>query len=238
MRALLLILALLVPTTASATQELPNAAVPVTRNEVVRGDPSRPWMSLIVNAGAGYAPAPAILDTLREKNVRTTFFLMGWWAEKEPDLLRRIAAEGHEIASHGHRVFDLTSVSNAEVAADLERSDEVIREITGRTTRPLWSASAGYRNDRVHRIVADLSFRPIFWSADSGDWRPDVSSAGFQQRVLAGASSGAIVVMHFESPRSADTIAPALPATIDAIRARGLRLVTITELVTGHLRDG
>jgi peptidoglycan/xylan/chitin deacetylase (PgdA/CDA1 family) len=55
--------------------------------------------------------------------------------------------------------------------------------------------------------------------------------------VLRGAGNGAIVVLHFESPRTADTIAAALPEIIDGIRAQGLRLVTVTELVTGHLRD-
>src|SRR5947209_4900905 len=96
--------------------------VPVSPDEVVRGDPSRPWISLVFNAGAGYDPAPEILDTLKEKGVRTTFFLMGWWAERNPELVQRIGT-AHEVASHGHEVFDLTSVSDGAVRADLERAD-------------------------------------------------------------------------------------------------------------------
>jgi hypothetical protein len=53
--------------------------------------------------------------------------------------------------------------------------------------------------------------------------------------VLANASNGAIIVLHFDSPRSADTIAPALPAIVDGLRGKGYRLVTTTELVTGQL---
>jgi peptidoglycan/xylan/chitin deacetylase (PgdA/CDA1 family) len=217
------------------TVALAQPMVPVSDQEVVRGDPSRPWVSLVFNAGAGYPPGEQILDTLREREVRTTFFVMGWWAERRPELVARIAAEGHEIASHGHEVFDLTSVSDAAVIRDLERADEVISGITGRTTRPLWSASAGYRDARVHRLAASIGYRPIFWTVDSGDWTVDASAERVRSRVLSSAVNGAIIVMHFESPRTADTVAPALPSIIDGLREQGFRLVTVTELVTGEL---
>ena len=215
----------------------PASTVPVSAEEVVRGDPSRPWVSLVFNAGAGFRPAPAILDTLRAKGVWTTFFLMGWWAEKEPGLVRRIAADGHEIASHGHRVFDLTEVSNQEVVTDLRQADAAISGITGRTTRPLWSPSAGYRDARVRRLAAAEGYRPIFWTLDSGDWREDATADGVRRRVLNGAVNGSIIVMHFESPRTADTVAAALPAIVDGLRADGFRLVTVSELITGRLGD-
>jgi peptidoglycan/xylan/chitin deacetylase (PgdA/CDA1 family) len=217
--------------------ETGRVGVPVSADEVVHGDPSRPWISVIFNAGAGYAPAPAILDALKARGIHATFFLMGWWAEKNPDLVRRIAADGHEIASHGYEVFDLTTVSDAAVVADLERADAAIRAITGRTTKPLWSASASARDARVNRLAASIGYRPIFWSVESGDWRLDSTAAGVSGRVLGGAQNGSIVVMHFESPRTADTIAPALPAILDGLRARGFELVTITELVAGQRKS-
>src|SRR5438105_2470563 len=71
------------------------STIPVSDEEVVRGDPSRPWIALVFNVGAGSEPAISILDTLAEKDYRATFFVLGWWAEKNPDLLRRMAEEGH-----------------------------------------------------------------------------------------------------------------------------------------------
>jgi peptidoglycan/xylan/chitin deacetylase (PgdA/CDA1 family) len=210
-------------------------AVPVTPEEVVRGDPSRPWVSLVFNAGAGYQPAEAILDTLREKEVRTTFFLMGWWAERQPEIVARIASEGHEVASHGHEVFDLTSVSSAAVIADLERADTVISGITGQSTRPLWSPSAGYRDARVRELAASIGYRPIYWTLDSGDWTTDASPDAVRARVLNNAANGSIIVMHFDSPRTAVAIAAALPGIVDGLRDQGFRLVTVSELVTGEL---
>lgn len=211
--------------------------VPVSPEEVARGDPDRPWVSLVFNAGAGYGAAPAILDSLRDEQVRTTFFLMGWWAERQPALVRRIFDEGHEIASHGHAIFDLTGVSDEEVMADLERADAVITSITGQTTKPLWSPSAGYRDRRVRTIAASLGYRPIYWTLDSGDWTFEATAGGVTARVLSNAVNGAIIVMHFDSPRTADTVASALPAIIEGLRVQGLRLVTITELVTGQPLD-
>ncbi len=209
--------------------------VQVAEDEIVRGDPNRPWVSLVFNAGAGFTPAPAILDTLAEHRVRTTLFPMGWWAERQPELVARFGAEGHEVASHGHEIFDLTRASDADVVGDLNRADAVISSITGRTTRPLWSPSAGYRDARVRRLAASIGYRPIYWTLDSGDWTTDASGAGVRNRVLSNASNGAIIVMHFDSSRTADSVAAELPAIIAGLREQGYRLVTVTELVTGVL---
>jgi peptidoglycan-N-acetylglucosamine deacetylase len=220
---------------SGAWSQTTRPAVPISPEEVARGDSSRPWVSLVFNAGAGYQPAESILDTLREKEVRTTFFLMGWWAERRPEIVARIANEGHEVASHGHEVFDLTSVSSAAVIADLERADAVISSITGQSTRPLWSPSAGYRDARVRELAASIGYRPIYWTLDSGDWTTDASPDAVRTRVLNNAANGSIIVMHFDSPRTAEAISFALPSIIDGLRAQGLRLVTVSELITGEL---
>jgi peptidoglycan/xylan/chitin deacetylase (PgdA/CDA1 family) len=189
----------------------------------------------VFNAGAGFRPGAAILDTLQSKGIRTTFFLMGWWAEGQPELVKKIAAGGHEIASHGYEIFDLTQSSDAAVVADLERADAVVKSITGNSTRPLWSPSAGYRDARVRAIASGLGYRPIYWTLDSGDWTEDATAEGVFKRVTEGAVNGAIIVMHFDSSRTADTIAPVIPAIIDSLQTQGFRLVTISELITGQM---
>jgi peptidoglycan/xylan/chitin deacetylase (PgdA/CDA1 family) len=205
--------------------------VPVSEDEVFHGPADRPNLSLIINAGAGFAPAEQLLDVLASRGVHTTFFLLGYWAEAYPDLVHRMHDEGHEIASHGHRVFDLTLVSDAEVVADLERADAVISGITGRSTRPLWSPSAGNRDARVRRIAAGLGYRPILWSADSGDWQVDATADGVRRRAIAGLEPGAIVVFHLDSTQSRAVTAAVLGEVIDTARADGLEPVTITELI-------
>lgn len=216
---------------AAAEAPAPVKRVAVSQEEVLRGPPDRRQVSLVINAGAGYPPAEELLDTLAARRVRTTFFVTGRWAERNPDLVRRIQAEGHEIGSHGYRVFDLTRVSDTEVLDDLQRADAVISGITGQTTRPLWSPSAGYRDARVRRIAAGLGYRPILWSHDGGDWRTDATAESVLRRTLAGAQNGAIIVLHLDSPRSRTATAAMLGRAIDALRQRGLEPVTVTQLM-------
>lgn len=218
------------PSAPAALTPEPAKRVPVMAEELVRGPAGVAQLSLVVNAGAGFEIATEILDVFASRGVRTTFFLLGWWAERHPEVVRRIWEEGHEVASHGHSVFDLTSVSDAEVVADLERADAAISATTGRSTRPLWSPSAGYRDARVRAIAASLGYRPIYWSQDSGDWRTDATADAVYRRALAGVQNGAIIVLHLDSPHSRTATAAVLADLIDAIRARGVEPVTITEL--------
>jgi peptidoglycan/xylan/chitin deacetylase (PgdA/CDA1 family) len=226
----LLFLSLLCLAAPAARADQPS--VPVSDDAVVHGDPSRPLMALVFNVGAGSEPATAILDTLAEHQQHATFFVMGWWAERHPEMLRQIADGGHEIASHGHSIFDLTLASDAQVRADLESADAAISAVTGRTTRPLWSPSAGYQDARVRALAASLGYRPILWTVDSGDWTTEATPESVFSHVVNGASNGAIVVLHFDSPTSTETTAQILPAAIDTLRDAGYRLVTITELLT------
>jgi peptidoglycan/xylan/chitin deacetylase (PgdA/CDA1 family) len=219
------------PTPVLPLSDTPVKRVPVSAEEILRGPADVPQVSLVINAGSGYQPATELLEVLAEKGVKTTFFLMGWWAERNPDLVRHIQAEGHEIASHGYQVFDLTLVSDAAVAEDLERADAVIAGITGQSTRPLWSPSAGYRDARVRGIAARLGYRPILWTQDSGDWRENATADGVFRQAMAGAMNGAIIVLHLDSPQSRAATAAMLGRLIDAFRERGLEPVTISELV-------
>src|SRR6266498_4033395 len=207
-----LLVPILVLTAAVAHAEQPS--VPVTDSEVVRGDPEQPNLALVFNVGAGFEPATSILDSLAEKDQRD------------------IADRGHEIASHGHRIFDLTLASDAEVQSDLETADATIAAVIGHTTRPLWSPSAGYRDARVRAIAAGLGYRPILWTVDSGDWTTEATPESVYSHVLNGAGNGAIIVLHFDSPNTLTSTALVLPHVIDALRDSGYRLVTVTELLT------
>ena len=210
---------------------LAGQAVPVSDQEVLRGDPTRPNVALVFNVGAGFDPAPEILDTLRDKDQKVTFFVMGWWAERNPDVLRQIADGGHEIASHGHAIFDLTQASDVQVREDLEHAERAISDAIGRSPRPLWSPSAGYRNAHVRALAAELGYRPIIWTVDSGDWTREATPESVFSHIVNGAANGAIIVCHFDSPNTLTSTAQVLPAAIDALREAGFNLVTITELL-------
>jgi peptidoglycan/xylan/chitin deacetylase (PgdA/CDA1 family) len=227
-----LALALAIALLQSASVASAQSSIMPSAEEVTRGNPEVANVALVFNVGAGFEPATSILDTLSDKQLEATFFVMGWWAERHPDVLQQIAQHGHEIASHGHSIFDLTQVSDAQVRADLEAADSAISMVTGRTTRPLWSPSAGYRDARVRAIAADEGYRPILWTVDSGDWTTEATPESVYSHIVNGATNGAIIVLHFDSPRTLETTAEVLPSAIDALRDAGYHLVTITELLT------
>jgi peptidoglycan/xylan/chitin deacetylase (PgdA/CDA1 family) len=230
--AVLVVTLALLPSAVGQAHAQSDPSVTPSADEVSHGDPALANVALVFNVGAGYEPATAILDTLADRQQHATFFVMGWWAERHPDELQQIAAGGHEIASHGHSIFDLTQASDAQVRADLENADAAISTVTGRTTRPLWSPSGGYRDARVRAIASDLGYRPILWTVDSGDWTTTASPESVYSHIVNGASNGAIIVLHYDSPQSVNATAAVLPAAIDAVRGAGYHLVTITNLLT------
>src|SRR5205823_9886978 len=118
------------------------------------------------------------------------------------------------IASPGHSIFDLTQAPPDQVRADLLAADASISAVTGRSTLPLWSPSAGYRNARVRQIAADLGYRPILWTVDSGDWTTDATPESVYSHITNGARNGAIIVLHFDSPTTTDSTAQVLSAAI------------------------
>lgn len=183
-------------------------------------------MSLTFDCGASGVPTPAILRAFREAGVRTTFFITGQWASTYPELTRQIAAE-HEIASHSWSHPDFRNLSDAQILAEMQRAEEALNRIAGVSTRPLWRAPFGSRDRRIMTVLQSAGWtHHIFWSADSGDWL-DISAAEVRTRVNRAARNGAIIVQHCGSPQSAEVLA----GIISDLKAKGFRLVTVTELL-------
>jgi peptidoglycan/xylan/chitin deacetylase (PgdA/CDA1 family) len=196
-------------------------------DEIVSGDTNGDMVALTFDAGSVDGPATQILDTLRERNIRLTFFLTGQWVESYPELARRVADDGHELANHSYFHPDLTTLSNSQVLWELDYTEGIIMAKLGRTSRPWFRPPFGARNQRVLDLAREVGLRSVYWTLDSGDWRANATAAAVQFRVLNHVGAGDIVVHHVAAYPTAE----ALPAIIAGIQARGLRLVTVTELL-------
>lgn len=171
---------------------------------------------------------PALLDLLAEAGVKATFFLIGECAARYPDIVRRIAREGHAIGNHSWSHAWMPKLSGSGIEAELARCQEVISKITGqppRFVRPPY----GSRDFRFYRIARRLELTPVLWSRDSLDW----AGAG-AERVLGRlnrAEAGDIVLMHDGGPRATGAI-PALTRWLadlpDGVRLASLRPVGAT----------
>jgi peptidoglycan-N-acetylglucosamine deacetylase len=191
---------------------------------IYRGNPDKPMVTMLVNVAWGNEHLPAILQTMKKHNVRSTFFLDGSWVKKNPTLAKMIAEEGHEIGNHAYSHPDLKKMTNARIIEELKNTNEVIRATLD--ISPKWFAppSGSYRNDVV-RIADDLKMKTILWSVDTVDWR-NPEPVSMVEKVLNQVHPGAIVLMHPTSSTAAG-----LEKMIKGVKEKGLKIGTVSDLM-------
>ncbi|MFB8030422.1 MULTISPECIES: polysaccharide deacetylase family protein [unclassified Streptomyces] len=169
---------------------------------------------------------PHLLDVLKEKKVPATFFLLGKnHVLKHPDTVRRIAAEGHEVANHTWSHQILTGRKPDEIRAELERTQLAIEGITGKKPR-LMRPPQGRTDDTVSGICEELGLSQVLWSATAKDYSTN-DSALIRKRILDQAGKDGIILLHDIYKGTV----PAVPGIIDALRKRGFTFVTVPQLM-------
>ncbi|AFM00811.1 putative xylanase/chitin deacetylase [Desulfitobacterium dehalogenans ATCC 51507] len=177
-------------------------------------------------------PEP-ILDILKEKGVKATFFLSSPWASKHEDLVKRMVADGHEIASHGNRHVDLNTLSPGEIEREIMTAHEVLQHITGQKISLLRPPNGAYDNKLIS-VSQRLGYQVIQWSVDSLDWKRPGPEAVIRNVLNGlpnghGARPGDIILFH-ASDSAPDTI-KALPVVIDQLIAKNYQLVPVGQLL-------
>ncbi|OIJ88498.1 deacetylase [Streptomyces colonosanans] len=175
-----------------------------------------------------------LLDILKEKQVPATFFLLGKrHIEKYPELVQRMAAEGHEVASHtwDHKI--LTEISEQQIREELKKPDEAIEKLTGRKPT-LMRPPQGRTNDTVHRISREQGLAEVLWSVTAKDYTTDDPEL-IRKRVLEQASRDGIILLH---DIYSGTV-PSVPGIIDSLKERGYVFVTVPQLLApGKVEPG
>jgi peptidoglycan/xylan/chitin deacetylase (PgdA/CDA1 family) len=169
-----------------------------------------------------------ILDILRRENAKATFFVIGRAAQAQPDLMRRIAAEGHEFGNHTwtHR---MRFADSAIAAQEIDNTSALIHRLTGKTTR-LYRPPGGTLNNGLDARARGLGYAVVMWSHDTFDWRRPTAAA-IAQRAIANPQPGNIILMHDGGGDRRSTVA-ALPQIIQTLRQQGYRFVSVQELMT------
>ena len=127
-------------------------------------------IALTFDDGPNPAWTPRLLDALAAHNVKATFFLLGSFAQGEPDLVRRIADGGHLIGNHSWSHPDLSRTSSAQIREELRRTSETLAQITGAPTR-FFRPPFGARRPAVFRIAREFGLQTVLWNAMTPDWR-------------------------------------------------------------------
>ncbi len=183
-------------------------------------------VALTFDDGPSSATTPSLLDTLKNRDVPATFFMLGYMARSNPEIVKRIKAEGHDIASHTMYHQNLIRITPAAVQADINEANAVFQDILGHSleyTRPPY----GNINDAVRNNVGTPM---ILWSVDTLDWK-NQNTDSIISTTMSEVSDGAIILMHDIYP----TTVNAVPVLIDELRKAGYEFVTISELT--KIRD-
>jgi peptidoglycan/xylan/chitin deacetylase (PgdA/CDA1 family) len=183
-------------------------------------------VALTFDDGPNAATTPALLDVLRAKKVKATFFILGQNAEHNLPILSQTVADGHEIGSHSYSHHLLTRMSAAECSAELDKADEIISSVAPKPV--LLRVPGGAYNDTVLQMASNKGYTVIQWSIDPRDWaRPPVSRV--VGNIMNNVKPGSIVLMHDGQPQMPTPEAVGL--VIDRLRDQGYEILTVGELL-------
>lgn len=181
-------------------------------------------VSITFNCAWGNEDIDSILKSLDDYNCKATFFIVGEWAEKYPDSVKKIQAAGHEIGTHSYNHRDYTKITSKELMEDIQKCDDIIASITGEVPKLVRTPSGAYNNSVV-KAVESLDKICVQWSRDSIDYN-DASVDDIYKRSIEKMSNGDILLLHTGTKNTA----AALPRILDSICSR-FEQVTVSELM-------
>ena len=187
---------------------------------------SRKIVALTFDDGPHGKLTPQLLDLLKRENVRATFFVLGSLVAANPQIVQRMATEGHEVANHTWDHPRLPSLSAEKLEHQIRDTTEIIEKNTGSKVTLMRPTYGLYNEGVKNKLLNDFGLDMILWSVDPNDWKKPGADA-VARRLVNGAHPGAILLAHDIHP---GTIA-AMPQTIAQLKAKGYTFATVSELI-------
>ncbi len=167
-----------------------------------------------------------ILDDLKEANVKAAFFITGDYLRKNPELVKRMADEGHIVGNHTDNHPSLPEVSDAAIKKELVNLSTAYEQLTGGKMTYLRPPKGEY-SERTLRITREMGYTNVFWSVAMMDWVPDAGTPQqHKDTVLTRLHNGAVVLLHAVNKANADM----LPSLIEECRQQGYQFKTLNEI--------
>jgi peptidoglycan-N-acetylglucosamine deacetylase len=207
----------------STSNPTPSPAKPATYAQV-RVD--QPYIAMTFDDGPSAENTPRLLEILKQRNIKATFFLIGQNAAANPDIVRRILAEGHEVGNHSWTHPQLSKLSDDRVTAEITKTQDAIKDASGYTPTLLRPPYGAITPRQREWIANQFGLNIILWSVDPFDWKRPGASV-ITQRILSQVRPGAIILSHDIHKQTVD----AMPATLDALIAKGYKFVTVSQLI-------
>lgn len=185
-------------------------------------DPPK-YVALTFDDGPSPRCTPQLLDGLRDLGAKATFFVVGCQAVKDPDIVRRIADEGHQVGNHSYDHAALDQLTPTQALADLEKNDALLRELLGDGDYWVRPPYGLLTDDEAARLTVPL----VNWSVDTEDWRTK-NCDKILDVIYRCTGDGDIVLLH---DRYINTVEATLKA-IAHLQQQGYVFVTVSELLS------
>ncbi|MCL2676479.1 MAG: polysaccharide deacetylase family protein [Streptococcaceae bacterium] len=180
-------------------------------------------IALTFDDGPNPATTPLLLNELQKENVKVTFFSLGQNIQANPDIIKREAKEGNEIASHTWDHKDLTTLSPSQQLDEITGTQKLIKQLTGQDNHFFRPPYGSINNSALN--VSDNA--AILWSIDARDWARTSDVSGTVQAAVSAAHPGAIIIMHDIHLWSVQ----AVPQIIKTLKSQGYTFVTVSQLL-------
>lgn len=184
-------------------------------------------VAISFDAAWGADDTESLLATLRKHNVKATFFLVGDWVRKYPDMVQKIAEEGHDIGNHSNKHPHMNNMSKEQIKEDIMKAHEEIKRVTGKDAN-LFRPPYGEYNNQVIESVKECGYHVIQWDVDSLDWK-EYGLQPLIDKVLNHKKlrDGSIILMH----NNAKYTAQALDSIVKGLLDKGYQIVPISQLI-------
>lgn len=166
-----------------------------------------------------------ILDILDKHDIKTTFFLVDFWVNKHPDMVKEIDKRGHEVQNHSTTHPKMTELSKEDMIKEVKTTEESIEKIIGKRSN-LFRPPFGDYNDEVINTLTEIGYHTIQWDVDSLDWK-EISVDSVVDKVTRNVKNGSIVLFH----NNAKYVSEFLPIVIEKLQADGYEIVPVSELI-------
>ena len=170
------------------------------------GDTEEKVLYLTFDAGYENGCTAQILDTLKAHNAKAAFFVVGNYLESAPELVQRMADEGHLVGNHTWHHYDMSRIAEEQAfSAELTRVEEKYRELTGQAMKKYYRPPQGVYSEENLRMAQALGYRTVFWSLAYVDWLQDDQPTAEEafSKLLPRTHPGAIVLLHSTSATNA-----------------------------------
>ena len=169
---------------------------------------SKKVIYLTFDAGYENGNIEKILDVMKAEGVQGAFFILSNLIDKNPELVNRMAADGHLVCNHTYTQKNMTTLTDEEILANLERLELKYKDATGREMEKIFRFPEGRYSERCLKLLGDNGYKTVFWSMAYDDWdnTRQMDPARAKEKLLSTTHEGAILLLHPTSSTNASIL--------------------------------